>query len=263
MKVSILIISYTKHFPWLKKCLKSIEKYASGFHEVCVCVPNEDLTEMAQIGAGYHGAVPLRVSPYLDWPEKGMLKHFDVIFHADQFCPEADYICHQDSDTIWIAPVTPDDYIIDGKPVLMYASYQWLGKIEPTILLWQDGAYRALGWMPQEEAMRRLPLVYTRDTYLLTRQCVERNVGRLISDYVKDQRNEFPQTVNEFPTLGAYAWRFMSQRYVWINQETEPRPKDKLFQLWGHASDFNAPMEVWHNDQKVTVIPNEIFAKYL
>lgn len=263
MKVSILIISYIKHFPWLKQCLRSIEKYATGFHEVSVWVPNEDIPEMQKLEQEYKGSIPIRVVGYDDWPAKGMLKHFDLIFHADQCCPEADYITHMDSDTIFIAPVTPADYIVDGKPVLMYASYDWLGRIEPAILCWQEGAHQALGWKPHEEAMRRLPLTYTRETYLLTRQCVERNVRKPISDYIKDQRNEFPQTVNEFPTLGAYAWRFMSQRYQWINQELEPRPKDKLFQLWGHASDFNAPMEVWHNDQKVTVIPNEIFAKYL
>lgn len=262
MKVSILIISYIKHFSWLKQCLRSIEKYATGFHEVSVWVPNEDIAEMQKLASEYHGSVPLKVIGYEDWPEKGMLKHFDLIFHADQCCPEADYIAHVDSDCIFIENVQPDDYFVNGKPVLMYGRYEWLGKIEPAILIWQEGASRALGWLPEMETMRRHPAVHGKMTYLLTRQCVERHTGRPISDYIRDQRNEFPQTVNEFPTLGAYAWRFLSQQYHWINHETEPRPKDKIFQMWGHGA-MDAPQDIWHADQKVTIIPNEIFVKYL
>ena len=39
----------------------------------------------------------------------------------------------------------------------------------------------------------------------------------------------------EFPTIGAYAWRFMSDKYHWINQETEARPKDKILNFGAEA----------------------------
>lgn len=262
MKVSILIISYIKHFQWLKQCLRSIEKYATGFHEVSVWVPNPDITEMQKLEQEYRGAVPLKITGYEDWPEKGMLRHMDLIMHADQCCPDADHILHTDSDCIFIEPVRPEDYFVDGKPVLMYGRYDWVGRIEPSILQWQEAAYRALGWKPEMETMRRHPAVHGRETYLLTRQCIERHNARPVSDFIREQRNEFPQTFAEFPTLGAYAWRFLSQQYHWINHENEARPKDKIFQLWGHGA-MDAPQEVWHSDQRVSVIPNEIFAKYL
>lgn len=263
MKVSIHIVSFVKHFHWLKHCLKSIEKYATGFHEISLWIPNEDMPEVHKLEQEYRGSVPIRVVGYDDWPGKGMLKHMDLIMHADHCCPESDYILHMDSDCLFIEPVIPEDYFVNGKPVLMYGRYEWLSRIEPTILQWQEAAYRALGWTPEMETMRRHPAVHGRETYVLTRQCIERHNGRPVSDFIEAQRNEFPQTFAEYPTLGAYAWRFLSQQYHWINHETETRPRDKILQLWSHASDFNAPMEVWHSDQKVQIIPNEAFAKYL
>lgn len=263
MKVSIHIVSFTKHFNWLRYCLKSIEKYATGFHEVSVWVPNDDVGEMQILEQGYKGVVPLRVTGYEDWPGKGMLKHMCLIFRADECCPESDYILHTDSDCIFIEPVTPEDYFVGGKPVLMYGRYDWVCKIEPGIRMWQQATHAALGWTPEMETMRRHPAVHPRETYLATRQCIERNTGKILDDYIKAGENSFPQSVAEFPTLGAYAWKFLSQRYHWINQETDPRPKDKILQFWSHAADFNAPMDIWHADQKITVIPNEMLAKYL
>lgn len=262
MKVSILIISYIKHFPWLKQCLRSIEKYATGFHEVSVWVPNEDVPEMQKLEQEYRGVVPLRIGPYADWLDKPFLRHMDVIMHSDQCCPESDYIFHIDSDCIFIEPVKPEDYFVNGKPVLMHADYEWLCKIEPTIRCWQEASQRALGWRPPTEGMRRHGACHPRETYLLTRQCIERNVGKLISDFIHDQQEAFPNGFAEFPTLSAYAWRFLSDRYHWINQETETRPKDKIFQMWGKGS-LDAPQEIWHGDQKITVVPNEVFQKYL
>lgn len=262
MRVSIFIISYIKHFPWLKQCLRSIEKYATGFHEIGVWVPNEDIPEMQRLEREYSGAAPIRVVGYNDWPGKGMLKHEHLIMMADECCPEADFVLHMDSDCIWIEPVKPEDYFVDGKPVLMYADYEWLCKIEPAIRHWQEAAQKALGWKPQHEFMRRHPAVHPRETYLLTRQYIERHTGKWIDDYIREQQNEFPTGFAEYPTLGAYAWRFLSHKYHWINQEQELRPKDKIFQMWSHGA-LDVPQEIWCGDQKVTVIPNEIFAKYL
>lgn len=263
MKVSIHIVSFVKHFHWLKYCLRSIEKYATGFHEISLWIPHEDVAEVQKLEQEYKGQVPLRIQPYEDWPGKGMLKHFDLVIHADQCCPEADFILHMDSDCIFLEPVTPEDYFVGGKPVLMYADYEWLCRIEPAIRCWQEASYRALGWKPQQETMRRHPAVHPRETYLLTRQCIERHTNTLISDFIKAQQNEHPAGFAEYPTLGAYAWRFLSQKYHWINQENEVRPKDKILQGWTHQVDLNAPLEIWHSDQKVTIVPNEMFAKYL
>lgn len=263
MKVSIHIVSFTKHFNWLRYCLKSIEKYATGFHEVSVWVPNDDVGEMQILEQGYKGVVPLRVTGYEDWPGKGFLKHEELVIHADECCRDADFILHMDSDCIFIEPVTPEDYFVNGKPVLMHARYEWLGRIEPTILCWQEACRRALGWTPEHEFMRRHPAVHPLKTYVMTRQIIERHTGKNVSDFIKEQKNDHPATFAEFPTLGAVAWRFLSQDYHWVNQEMEVRPKDKVFQFWSHQSDFNAPLEVWHADQKVRIIPNEVLAKYL
>ena len=60
MKVSILIVTYGKDFHWLKWCLKSIEKFSTGFHELVVAIPmNEPWEAVQEFCNEYDGPIPL------------------------------------------------------------------------------------------------------------------------------------------------------------------------------------------------------------
>jgi hypothetical protein len=174
MTTDIPIVSCQKHYPWLRYCLLSCKKFASGFRQVKVLVPEEDLaaitpilTELSQIEG-----IGVRVQCYDDWPGKGFLRHEHVIMCSDEFT-DADFVCHIDSDCMFTKLVTPEDYFVDGKPVLVHASFHWLINFQQANLgMWQVAVEKAVGWVPTQETMRRHPAVHYRKTYAKARECI-------------------------------------------------------------------------------------------
>ena len=154
---------------------------------------------MLQLAAGCSGPIPIRVTGYPDWKDKPFLKHEAMIFRADECCPGADFIFHTDSDCIFIEPVTPDDYFVNGKPVLMYAGYDWICKIEPTIRYWQEVSQKALGWRPPVETMRRHGAVHYFETYNLVRQCIKETQGMPINHPTSSPTGGFPKRGGRVP----------------------------------------------------------------
>jgi hypothetical protein len=265
MKVSILIVTHGKDFPWLRWSLKSIAKFATGFHEVVVCIPSsEDWHQVLNFATGYSGQAILRFNHFDQWPGKGFVHHMDRIIHADQICPQADFILHMDSDCIFTEPVTPEDYFWGGKPVLIGAPYPWIvAKFNnPHHLRWKEAVERALGGTSEREFMRRHPAVHYRDLYQQTRDAILKHTRQPSSDYIRASQNTFPQTFAEFPTLGEVAWRDLRESYYWINQESDPWPKDKLIQFWSYGP-MNKPNNVWQGGTMVEMVPQEVFNRLL
>jgi len=120
-KCEILIISYLKDKPYLHYCLRSIQKFATGFSGTTLVVPSVEASEFASMAAGF--GMGLRTYERDPNPVKWHL-HAQVQKHrADEHCPDADFILHTDSDCVFTEPVTPDDYFVDGKPVMLFESY--------------------------------------------------------------------------------------------------------------------------------------------
>ena len=128
MKCEIFIVSFGRHFQWLEYCLRSIEKYASGFSGTTLIVPDVD-EPMAK--AMFHG-VTVKSGP--EWEGKGMLWHMAQVMRADEWCPDADFILHTDSDCVFHEPTTPDDFFANGKPMLFHESFRSLGAKHPEVL---------------------------------------------------------------------------------------------------------------------------------
>jgi hypothetical protein len=109
MTTDILIVSCAKHYPWLRYALLSCKKFATGFRQVKVLVPEEDLsaitpllTELSQING-----ISIKVQCYEDWPGKGFLRHEHVIMCSDEFT-DADFITTWTPDCMFVEPTTPD-----------------------------------------------------------------------------------------------------------------------------------------------------------
>jgi len=237
MTCDILIVSCQKHYPWLRYCLRSIVRFARGFRQVKILVPVEDCAALSPL----LDEVPLdgptiRVMPYEDWPGKGFLRHEYAIMCADDFS-EADFIYHMDSDCLFVEQTSPEDYIVDGKPVLLYGSYHWLVTTQQANLgMWQDGVQKAIGGTSVNEFMRRPQIVHHRKTYGKARECIERHTGMSCADYIRSGPNDFPQQFGEFNTLGEVAWRHFHDDYCWKNQELGEFPKPhKVCQFWSHS----------------------------
>lgn len=234
MTCAIFIVSCAKHFAWLEYCLKSIAKYATGFSEVVLALPaQEPLGDVNEMIDRCHVPV-LRLHLEAEWPDKGMLWHEWMIVKSDLLCPDADLVLHMDSDCVFTEPVTPADYMVGVKPVLMYAGYDWLCRQQENIRNWQIAVEKAIGGPVENEFMRRHPAVHCRDVYLMTRNAISDHTKQAADRYIYSCKNEFPQGFAEFPTLGEVAWRKFRDHYHWINQETEGFPASKLRQFWSH-----------------------------
>ena len=235
-KTEILIVTYAKHFNYLLYCLRSINKYARNFARCTVIVPHTDVSKMADMIEAWNLPVPLEVASFLEWPGKGFLHHMYIICCTDNWLPHADRIMHIDADCFFTAPVTPADYCDDkDRPIMVHAPFEWCIAQQGNLADWQIAVERALGWKPVHEHMRRHPIMYNRDVYRVVRSMVEQHTGQSFESFAQNQRNEFPQTFAEFPTIGEVAWVRFHDDYAWRDQSKGEYPEgNKLDFCWSH-----------------------------
>lgn len=267
MNTSILICSYKRDFPYLKFCIRSINKYARGFHEVVIQIPDTDWTEFTDlIGPEIMSQNEVKYVPIAgkEWPGKGFLWHEAQILHADKLCRNADFISHMDSDAFFTEPVTPETFIKDGKPYLQYESFDSIGKRHPGVLEWQKCTQACLPFDVKLETMRGLPHTYEINTYEKTRDLMMLHTKMDVNEYIMQQRNEFPQTFCEHVTLGNVALQCFANDYEAINmehQENKDRSRYPVIQLWSHGPP-NQPMQIWIYGKQKVVIPQQVWKEH-
>jgi hypothetical protein len=227
MKTQILIVTYAPDAPFLEYCLRSIQKYASGFEKTIVLAPVVDakaigpLCELygAEMRNDYRSAAPL-----------GFLDHMAQKCFADRWCEGADFVLHTDSDCVFFAPVTPDDYFVDGKPVLVIEDYARLGPGN-----WKGPTETSMRLECKYETMRRHPAVHYRDLYPHLRRHIESAQTMGFRDYILTLKPDFPWGWSEFMALGQIAmlpeWR---DAYHFIEVGKDEVPAPKLHQFWSH-----------------------------
>lgn len=228
MKTEILIVSYAKDLPYLRYCVVSIAKFATGFSGLTLLVPEQErdifFPELL-IKAG----VTFKTYPRVEDPAKWHLNAQMQKCHADEWCPQADFIAHLDSDCVFTEPVTPADYFHEGKPVMCIESFARLPSCP-----WQPVIAKTLRFNPSHETMRRHPQVNPRGIYEAVRDYVAINNGMAFDDYVLSQKPDFPWGFTEHNTIGCYARasRTWQDKYHWIDLAVEPWPHHKLMQFW-------------------------------
>ena len=245
MRTDILIVTCARDMGFLSYCVKSIEQYAHGFGRLVIAVPSHEK-------GMYDWVSPLhRMHYYEDVPGKGMLQHLVMKCRADEICPEADLILHLDPDCVFWDDATPEDYLVGGKPLVVYEKYSEV--LNHHRRDWAQRVTAATGLVPEWETMVRHPQIYHRHTYGLMRPIVANHTGRSFDEYVTSGPNEFPQSFCEFNTLGAVAAAFQLDQYHWEHynraayafacgldyggswQYVYYRGRDKLVETWSHA----------------------------
>jgi hypothetical protein len=256
MKTGILIVTHIKDCAWLQYCLRSIKKFATGFAEVMLVVPCDELSHFVAEArtfecrvAGFDQAPP----PY------GHLDHQVQKCLADSHLSDCDFILHLDSDCMFIEPVTPDDYFVDGKPVLLLQSYK---SLSADVQGWKAVTEKALGIETPFETMRRHPAVHYKTIYQPVREAVAAEHGMRFRKYVLAQKATFQYGFSEFNTLGAWVVANCPTKYQLIDVGTMPRPKDKLVQFWSHSPP-GKPQNVYINSKLETIIPADYAEKVL
>ena len=199
MRTDIFIKTCSHDADYHRYCLESIEKFCSGFGGVNVV-------------EGDH--------------PKGYLEQQVVKLHADTYCPEADYILVNDSDTLFTEPVTPESFMRDGKPMWFYTPLESVS--QDARKTWVPVMTDFMGQKPPAEFMRRQPFMFP--TWILKefREFCQkkRHVG--ITDYVMAQRQ-----FSEYNCLGFYAWVHHRDAFSWVNTDEETLPL-RVNQFWSH-----------------------------
>lgn len=234
MKTEIYLVSFAPDAQWLDYALRSIVKFAHGFSGTTVVAPRTDQVVLGELCGRWNAMlVPFDEAP----APLGHLDHNVMKCSPDLVCdPGVDFFCHMDSDCIFTEPVTPEDYFIQGKPVLLIEEYARLGSAVP----WKPIVDASLKVDSKYETMRRHPAVHYRGLYRDLRDHVERVQGKPFRDYVLQQRPTFPCGFCEFNSLGFIAltgkW---SEQYHFIDVGASPAPYNKMKQFWSKTSPYD------------------------
>lgn len=241
MKHQILISTYHKDFIWLGPNLASLRKFQSdAFLPPVINVVREDYMGARSI---VDREFPEALVLVKDGPEgKGNLRAQIAMMNGDNLCPHADFIWLVGSDCITHSPLTPEFFFEGEKPVLQMNSYEHLLPYAPGIQPWQDGVEAVLGWKPEFEYMRRLPLIYPRDLFRFTRVFVTERHGLEFEDYVygigNDGRAERSDAANfsESNVLGAWAHKFRPDMFHFKNLDgLDYDGTNPMIQFWSHG----------------------------
>ena len=218
MKAEIFLVTYAKDYDFTSYTLRTIQKFASGFAGITIVVPTRDEGRFRPLADRFH----CNLRSYYESESKGFLHHQVCKCEADLWCPRGtDLVVHIDSDCIFKEPFSPETFLKNGKPILVrehfgdfvhYAARSsWRGCVE-----------YALGIDMEWETMVRHPGVFWAGMYKPMRARVEERHHYPFTQYVLLQRNEFPQSFAEFPTIGGYALAFEPERYQVVTRVKTP-----------------------------------------
>jgi hypothetical protein len=242
--MGILIVTCARHMDYLRYCLKSIEKFATGFSEVVVAVEESEAAQFSWIRKQ-------RVHVYKPaHPDKGMLSHQVVKCRADEIMPSSDAILFVDSDCMFWKPTTPESFVVNGKLRLVRERYADVKN--PLRKNWQKAVENSMGFKPEYDGMVCHGIVHWREVFPALRKAVEAHTGMKFDEHFTAGRNEFQQEVSEFGSMIAIAIRDLRHRYHPIDYSVDAdckelgipytgqqyvyrKSRDNLVEFWGHA----------------------------
>lgn len=217
----IFIKTYGGDFEWLKYCLRSIQKYCTGFNKIIIVCDEADRPGLEQFGLTQEEVhyVPLGFRGYL-WQQWIKLTAFNY--------SEADYILFVDSDCVFTRPTTPNDFIKSGKPVILKTPYETI----PEVHFWKDLTELTLKEEVEFEYMRRLPLLYRRDTLVNLLNHVDPLHENGLQHFIANRpAHEF----TEFNLIGAYAEKYEGEKYKFLDTTKVELPVTHILQNWSYG----------------------------
>lgn len=257
MNHTIFIRTFKRDFGYLYYCLKSIAKFATGFTDVVLLVPERDLLDLLKHEASQYVTEFCRLHVIDEWEGKGMLHGMFWVMNADQACPEADFIFHMDSDCVFEKPVSPETFMVNGKPLLRYEFFDSICRRHGGIEKWRVAVNQMLPFPVPWEVMRSHPEVYHRGLYSTTRSLVEQKLRKPLVEIFQQAENKFPQNIVEFPCLGAVAMQMFPHFYEPFNMASQDNPDLAdwpIQQFWSHG-DIDKPQDIWVKGKQVRVTP--------
>lgn len=234
MRHFIHIRSYAADFEWLSYCLRSLEKFATGFEpQITLEVPTDDTK--AALGFGFDlkrfnlHIVNRKRFTTDDYLGQQISKMTADLIVANPGQP-SDTITHFDSDIFVTEPISPADLFVDGKPLIYMTPYANLPP--PPEVPWQPIVEEIIGFKVTHEFMRRHPFTYPRWFYPLLRAHIEQVHHKKFETVIA--RRPF-KSCSEFNLLGAFAWEFYRDKFHFVDTTLNELPKEKLNQAWSYG----------------------------
>lgn len=225
----IFIKTCPKDYEWLNYCLRSIDKYASGFRKVVLVMPNHGAGVVMPASLQKPGSYELKV---VTDSEPGYLWQQAVKLEADKYT-DADFILYMDSDCLFTRTVTPQDFLIDGK-----ARWEFSSNMRDDQRVWVPVMHKFLGRKPQAEFMQRHPFMVPSWALPEIRQFCRYRHGVEMSDYIMaqaDAKNALALTFSEWNCLGFFLHEFHHERIAWVEENSPQWKPDCVKQFWSHG----------------------------
>ncbi len=192
MRTSIFIRSYEKDFKWLVYCVKSIRKYCVGFRDVILAVPDvhvsgipDEVRELVDL------VVPIAEQTH------GYIAQQITKLQAHRYT-DSEQILFVDSDCVVQCECSPEDWMQNGKPLLLREHYDRLtGTKHFNARKWKKITQDALGFEVEFEYMRRVPILFCRQTLI----DLELDYPGMEAYCLRVEGHEF----SEFNVIGAFA----------------------------------------------------------
>lgn len=235
IRCGIFIRTYRGDAPWLPLCLASLKKYGVGFHRILVVAPEMD-KEFIKPKCDKAGVEFLAIeNDYCD----GYIAQQITKLKADTYMPDCEYILHIDSDTLFYRRLTPLDMMAsptDLRPEILIEPYS---AFSGTKMPWQGPTEEAIGQPVQYEFMRRHPFCYPAWIYPLAREHLQKRFNRTWDSYISSKDPAKGTTFSEFNFLGAFAYLFHNDKFVWrpVDKRNLPLTKVKEFRSWDGITD--------------------------
>lgn len=253
MTHQILIASYKKDFEFLYWNLVTLQRFMRGFLPPVISVSSDDAAECRQIVRRAYPKAEVWVQD--GPPGLGNLRAQISMMLGDKLCGNAGYIWLVGSDCVVSGDFSPEPFFRNGKPVMLVNSYDKLLQYAPGIEPWRVGTTNALGFIPQFEYMRRLPLIYPTGLFEPMRRHIETLHEMPFDKYVygvgayaqRSNRSD-AANVSESNIMGAFADRFMHDAYEWVNLDEDyegemSRLPNPMIQFWSHGG-LDTPADV-------------------
>jgi hypothetical protein len=198
---TIFIRTYDKDAPWLRYCLMSLVKFASGFDHVVITTPKESdrvIRPLAEeFGCLYDVCDTMADDDYVGQQATKM--------HADTWC-SGEVICFVDSDLVFLRPFTPSCLVDEaGRLTMLKTRYDTIK------CPWQSITSGVVGFPVEWEYMRRFPLSYPRSLLPIARAHIEKVQGIEFGAFIRRIPGRF---LSEFNALGAIAEKYMPEQFV-------------------------------------------------
>ncbi len=222
-KLTIFIKTCKKDLPWLKHCLRSIDLFFEEAGRSIVLVADEDCRpELSR-----WRLTKERVF-YVPSGKYGYLQQQAVKLRAHHFT-SSPYVLFIDSDTIFTQPCGLGVFIDAGRPICHRKPY---ADINDGAEKWRTPTEAVVGEPVEYEYMRRMPLLYRRETLELTERMFPELAGQLFDGDLAESNNDSFHVFSEFNLLGAVADKYHPQLYAWRDDEPD-KSVAKQYWSWG------------------------------